>query len=113
MFRIEFGDGSSLDNLGLNGTCYTTKENISEEYFEGKLSSVKIYEDENLKEELADAEISTLLAHPDGYNIFAFKELSEEEKTAKEIVSLKEENENLKNMVNELNDALLEVMFNQ
>lgn len=42
VYTIVLGDGTKLENLKLNGTCFVSKQPISKEMFTGKLNNVEI-----------------------------------------------------------------------
>lgn len=80
-WKITLADGTQLKNLGLNGNNFISEEEITEDIFEGNLSSVKIegIEDgEKVKQEYEHMELIHIIHNEDGY-YFALRELSEEE----------------------------------
>ncbi len=42
VYTITLGDGTKLENLKLNGTCFVSKQPITKEMFTGKLNNVEI-----------------------------------------------------------------------
>lgn len=50
MWKITLSDGTILENLGVNGTYFTTSEEVSEKTFAGKLKNVKIERTGDAKE---------------------------------------------------------------
>lgn len=45
MFKITFGDGTVLSNLGVNGSYFYTTQALPENFFDGKLRDVTIARD--------------------------------------------------------------------
>ena len=82
MLKVELHDGTILKDIYINGSCFATDEAITEATFRGKLKTVKIYDNEILKETINDAKLATCQRHPDGYMLFAFSPKTESEKTA-------------------------------
>ena len=111
MYTIKLADGTEIKNVGMNGNCYTSTDNITEKTFDGKLDKVIISEDDIEKEVIDNAVLATLLQHPDGYILFGLRPRTDEEKREAELSFIKEENRNLRAAFNDVNDVLLELIF--
>lgn len=99
MYKITLSDGYQLDNLELNGNNFIATRELSDVVFEGKLSTVKIFDKETQTEETHTdmVLISNLLR--DGKSWFILAEKSEEQK----------ERERIENTFTDLQMALTEV----
>lgn len=78
-WKITLSDGTTIENLGLNGNNYISKTKITEDDFKGKLSKVIIEnETEKTSEEFEHMELVQIVHYEDGY-YFVLRELSEQE----------------------------------
>lgn len=77
-WKITLSDGTTIENLGLNGNNFISETEITENDFKGKLSHVVIKEKNKIVQELNNAELIQIVHYEDGY-YFALRELSEQE----------------------------------
>lgn len=80
MFKITLSDGSQIENLELNGNNYIAPRELSNAVFEGKLSTVRIFDLESETEEVhTDMVLISNRIH-DGKSWFILAEKSEDQK---------------------------------
>lgn len=99
MYKITLSDGSQIENLELNGNNFIATKELSDTVFEGKLSTVRIFDLENETEEVhTDMVLISNRVHDDK-SWFILAEKSEEQK----------ERERLDNNFTDIEMALAEV----
>lgn len=99
MYKITLSDGSQIENLELNGNNFIAPKELSDTVFEGKLSTVRIFDLENETEEVhTDMVLISNRVHGDK-SWFILAEKSEEQK----------ERERLDNSFTDIEMALAEV----
>jgi hypothetical protein len=99
MYKITLSDGYQLDNLELNGNNFIATRELSDVVFEGKLSTVKIFDKETQTEETHTDMVLISNLVRDGKSWFILAEKSEEQK----------ERERIENTFTDLQMALTEV----
>ena len=99
MYKITLSDGYQLDNLELNGNNFIATRELSDAVFEGKLSTVKIFDKETQTEETHTDMVLISNLVRDGKSWFILAEKSEEQK----------ERERIENTFTDLQMALTEV----
>ena len=99
MYKITLSDGYQLDNLELNGNNFIATRELSDVVFEGKLSTVKIFDKETQTEETHTGMVLISNLVRDGKSWFILAEKSEEQK----------ERERIENTFTDLQMALTEV----
>ena len=99
MYKITLSDGYQLDNLELNGNNFIATRELSDVVFEGKLSTVKIFDKETQTEETHTDMVLISNLVRDGKSWFILAEKSEEQK----------ERERIENTFTNLQMALTEV----
>lgn len=75
--KMTLADGTVIDNLVLNGNNYISKEELTEDMFDGNLSVVTV-EDEGATQTLNNAELYYLRQYEDEW-WFVLRELTEAE----------------------------------
>ena len=99
MYKITLSDGYQLDNLELNGNNFIATRELSDVVFEGKLSTVKIFDKETQTEKTHTDMVLISNLVRDGKSWFILAEKSEEQK----------ERERIENTFTDLQMALTEV----
>lgn len=99
MYKITLSDGYQLDNLELNGNNFIATRELSDVVFDGKLSTVKIFDKETQTEETHTDMVLISNLVRDGKSWFILVEKSEEQK----------ERERIENTFTDLQMALTEV----
>ena len=81
-WKVTLSDGTTIENLGLNGNNFISDTEITEDVFTGKLSSVTVEgtdeEGNAVTEEYGRMELIHITKYDDGY-YFALRELSQDE----------------------------------
>jgi len=89
MYTIRLSDGTTLENLRLNGNNFISQTPITSDMFAGKLKKVWITspgydEGEEITQELNNVELVAIQKYPDGYN-FILREIPSDELEQKRI----------------------------
>lgn len=88
-YTIKLSDGTTLDNLGLNGNNFVGQAEVSDATFSGKLKGVEITDDEGKTEKHDEMELVQVAHYADGYYfILVDKVATETEQLAKAIADL-------------------------
>ncbi len=74
-YTIDIGNGTVLENLVLNGNCYVSQEEISEDTFDG-METVTITDSDGTVTTMDNVELTFVHHYPDGY-YFGLNELTE------------------------------------
>lgn len=80
-WKITLSDGTTIENLGLNGNNFVSETEITADMFTDKLSKVTIEGKENgqdVKQEYEHMELVQIVKYDDGY-YFVLRELSQDE----------------------------------
>lgn len=77
IYTVELGDGTTFENLTLNGNNFVSKVEISEDDF-SDLSHVTITDSEGNSEEMENVELIQLMQYSDGW-YFILRQLCQEE----------------------------------
>lgn len=97
-YTITLADGQQLTDLGLNGNNFISKTKIDESIFKDNLDTMTVSDGEN-ETVYHDVEFIQQMPWPDGTYYLAFRELSEQERMLKNMMSTIEE-------VNEMKSAI-------
>lgn len=88
-YTIKLSDGTTLDNLGLNGNNFVSQAEVNDATFSGKLKGVEITDDEGKTKKHDEMELIQVTHYSDGYYfILADKQVTETEQLAKAIADL-------------------------
>lgn len=81
MYKIVLSDGTVIDNLSMNGNNFVSESKLTEEEFEGKLSSVVIIDPDGNEEHHENMELVQIVNtdYTDGKWYFVLRELTEDE----------------------------------
>ena len=81
-WKITLSDGTTIEDLGLNGNNFVSETEVTEDTFEGKLSSVTIEgvneDGETVTEEHSRMELVHITKYDDGYH-FVLRDLTQDE----------------------------------
>lgn len=77
MITITLSDGTVLNNLEQNGNNFITAQNITEDFFTGKLSAVTVDYDNGYSEELSDCALYHCEKDDNGKTWFVIGEKTE------------------------------------
>lgn len=97
-YTITLADGQQLTELELNGSNFISNTKVDESIFEDNLETMTVSDGEN-ETVYHDVEFIQQMHWPDGTYYLAFRELSEQEKMLKNMMSTIEE-------VNEMKSAI-------
>lgn len=88
-YTIKLSDGTTLENLGLNGNNFVSRAEVTETTFTGKLKGVEITDDEGKIKKHDEMELVQVAHYADGYYfILVDKVATETEQLAKAIADL-------------------------
>lgn len=88
-YTIKLSDGTTLENLGLNGNNFVSRAEVTETTFTGKLKGVEITDNEGKTEKHEEMELVQVAHYSDGYYfILVDKVVPETEQLAKAIADL-------------------------
>lgn len=85
MYKIKLSDGTMLENLELNGNNFITEEELTEEYFAGKLSYIEVTDDDGETTAQYDMVLVQCMKWTDGRTWFILSEKSEQQKREEEL----------------------------
>lgn len=75
IYTIDLGNGTILEDLILNGNCYVSQEEVTEETFDG-MEDVTITDSEGGTQEMYNVELTFVNHFADGY-YFGLNEMTE------------------------------------
>lgn len=88
-YMIKLSDGTTLENLALNGNNFVSQAEVTDATFSGKLKGVEITDDEGKTEKHDEMEIVQVTHYADGYYfILVDKVVTETKKLEKAIADL-------------------------
>lgn len=88
-YTIKLSDGTTLDDLALNGNNFVSQAEVTEATFSCKLKGVEITDDEGKTEKHDEMELVQVAHYSDGYYfILIDKVVTETEQLAKAIADL-------------------------
>ena len=88
-YTIKLSDGTTLDDLALNGNNFVSQAEVTGATFAGKLKGVEITDDEGKTEKHEEMELVQVAHYSDGYYfILVDKVVAETEQLAKAIADL-------------------------
>lgn len=79
-YKITLADGTEIKDLKLNGNNYISKAELTEETFDGNLSSVTITGSDGSEKTLGESKLVQIMEH-DGEYWFILQEYSQDELT--------------------------------
>lgn len=88
-YTIKLSDGTTLDNLGLNGNNFVSQAEVNDATFSGKLKGVEITDDEGNTKKHDEMELIQVTHYSDGYYfILADKQVTAEDQLQKAVADL-------------------------
>ncbi len=86
IYTITLSDGTVLPNLSMNGNNFISNDDIDEEIFSGRLSTVEIYDGEETRS-ISPAELVRFKKEDDGAYHFVLRKISQDRLDAIKIQS--------------------------
>lgn len=88
-YTIKLSDGTTLEDLALNGNNFVSQSEVTEATFSGKLKGVEITDDEGKTEKHDEMELIQVAHYADGYYfILADKQATAEDQLQKAVADL-------------------------